>query len=83
MISYRESQLRKFIDPPTEILDDGTKVWRNKEGKINRENDKPAIEFSDGSKRWYINGVFIKRNYDRNGIIHNDKFFDYNGNEIR
>ena len=132
MISYRESQLIKFVDTkPTEIDSDGTKKWKNKEGRYHRENDKPAIEFSDGGKVWYINGKrhrendkpaveyadgrkiwyingllnrendkpaiewndggkiwyingkFIKRNYDSNDIIHNDKFFDNYGNEIK
>jgi hypothetical protein len=83
MISYRESQLLDLINKPTEINSIGTKIWRNKEGQIHRGNDKPAVEYPDGNKSWFINGVFIKRNYDRNGIIHNDKFFDYNGNEIK
>jgi hypothetical protein len=109
MISYRESQLRKVLDElkPTEINFMGTKIWKNKEGKyhrlndkpalilingtkswyingeLHRENNKPAIEFSDRRKAWYINDKFIKRNYDKNKIIHNDKFFDEYGYEIK
>jgi len=86
MISYRESQLRKIIEnlnKPTEIWTSGTKIWRNKEGEFHRLNDKPAIEYYDRRKEWWINGKFIKQNYDDNYKIHNDKFFDYNGNEIK
>jgi hypothetical protein len=59
----------------------GDKYWYIN-GKIHRENDKPAIELIDGEKFWYINGKFIKQNHDSNGIIHNDKFFDGDGDEI-
>jgi hypothetical protein len=131
MISYRESQLIDLINKPTEVLSDGTKIWKNKEGRYHRLNDKPAVEYFDGAKVWYINGKihrendkpafikpdgtkfwfingklhrennkpaiewingrkawhindkFIKRNWDKNGIIHNDKFFNIYGNEIK
>jgi antitoxin component YwqK of YwqJK toxin-antitoxin module len=106
MISYRESQLLDMINKPTEVLSNGTKIWKNKEGeyhrgndkpaiewhdgakhwyingKLHRENDKPAIEWESGKKEWYINGKFIKQNYDKDFNIHNDKFFDYSGDEI-
>ena len=42
------------------------KYWY-KNGLRHRENDKPAVEFSDGGKAWYINGKFIKQNYDKKG----------------
>jgi hypothetical protein len=83
MISYRESQLLDLINKPTEINSMGTKIWRNKEGQLHRGNDKPAIEYPNGIKQWYINGKFIKRNYDKNKIIYNDKFFDRDGYEIK
>jgi hypothetical protein len=84
MISYRESQLKRVLDElkPTEILSDGTKIWKNKEGQYHRLNDKPAIEYFDGGKEWYINGKFIKINYDNNENVYNDKFFDAYGKEI-
>ena len=68
MISYRESQLKRVLDElnklnkPTEITPKGTKIWKNKEGRYHRENDKPAIEFSDGGKVWYINGKKHREN---------------------
>jgi hypothetical protein len=51
-----------------------SKHWY-KNGLIHRGNDKPAIERLNGEKEWWVNGRFIKQNYDRNNIIHNDKFF--------
>jgi hypothetical protein len=66
--------------PAVEYKNGGKEWWIN--DKLHRENDKPAIEWNDGDKEWYINNKFIKKNWDKNGIIHNDKFFDYNGNEI-
>jgi hypothetical protein len=110
IVSTKIAQLKRVLenlDKPTEIFEDGTKVWYNKEGKYHRlndkpafikpdgtkfwyingkrhrENDKPSAEFIDGGKTWYINDKFIKRNYDSNRIIHNDKFFDVAGNEIK
>jgi hypothetical protein len=85
MISYRESQLKRVLDElkPTEIDEVGTKYWKNKEGQAHRLNDKPAIEWADGKKDWYINGKFIKQNYDSNETVYNNKFFDIYGNEIK
>jgi GNAT superfamily N-acetyltransferase len=104
-ITKKLAQLLDLINKPTENDEDGNKYWKNKEGELHRENDKPAIEYkdgqkvwykngiihrennkpaiewADGGKAWYINGMFIKRNYDKNGIIHNDKFFDWDGDE--
>jgi len=37
-----------------EINKYGDKFWRNKEGKLHRE-DGPAVEFAHGSKLWYLN----------------------------
>ena len=37
------------------ILQDGTKIWKNLNGVPHRE-DGPAYEDSDGTKEWYING---------------------------
>ena len=34
----------------------GNKFWRNKHGKLHRENGLPACEFFDGYKYWYKNG---------------------------
>jgi hypothetical protein len=86
-ISYREAQLRDMIDKPTRIDKNGDKYWESKEGYLHRGNDKPAIEFIDGGKEWFIDGKFIKRNYDKNFYktheVYNDKFFDYYGDEIK
>lgn len=36
-------------------LENGNKVWKNKAGKLHRE-DGPAIERASGSKEWWIDG---------------------------
>jgi hypothetical protein len=77
----KEGEYHRLNDKPAIEYSDGKKAWWIN-GKLHRENDKPAIEYSDGKKVWRINGKFIKRNYDENGIIHNDKFFDWDGDEI-
>jgi hypothetical protein len=77
----KAGQLHRLNDKPAIEYNGGSKQWYIN-GLLHRENDKPAVEFSDGGKAWYINGNFIKQNYDKNGIIHNDKFFDAGGNEI-
>jgi hypothetical protein len=56
----------------------GDKYWY-KNGLFHRENDKSAIEYSDGGKQWWVNGKFIKRNYDNNYVVYNDKFFNIYG----
>jgi hypothetical protein len=68
-------------DKPAVEWKNGTKKWYIN-GLRHRKNDKPAIEFSNGRKEWYINSNFIKQNYDKNYVIHNDKFFDRDENEI-
>jgi hypothetical protein len=34
----------------------GTKIWRNENGMLHRNNDLPTIECATGDKEWYING---------------------------
>jgi hypothetical protein len=78
---YINGNLHRENDKPAIEYKNGDKEWYIN-GKLHRENDKPAIEWNDGRKEWYINDKFIKQNYDKNKIIHNNKFFDFNGNEI-
>ena len=42
---------------PTEILKDGTKVWRNENGQFHRE-DGPAVIYPNGDKFWCINDQY-------------------------
>lgn len=41
---------------PTTIHADGTREWKNVEGKRHRL-DGPAIEWATGSRNWFVNGV--------------------------
>jgi len=79
---YINGKMHRENDKPAVEYSDGRKKWFIN-GKLHRENNKPAIEYDDGGKQWWVNGKFIKRNYDENGIIHNDKFFNIYGNEIK
>ena len=45
-----------FDGGKTDILEDGTKIWRNKSGQVHRIGS-PAVEFKDGSKEWYVSGL--------------------------
>jgi hypothetical protein len=77
----KEGQYHRLNDKPAvEYFGGGKEWWIN--GKRHRENDKPAVEWKNGEKEWYINDKFIKRNYDSNETIYNDKFFDWFGDEI-
>ena len=55
---------------PLLYLQKGSKYWYQ-EGKIHRENDKPAATFSDGTKIWYKEGK-IHRENNQPAIIYED-----------
>jgi hypothetical protein len=40
----------------------GTKFWTNMNGKLHRDDDLPAIEYTNGGKSWYINGEQRREN---------------------
>jgi hypothetical protein len=42
-------------EPPTQILQNGTKYWK-KNGQFHREGDLPALIGADGTQVWFING---------------------------
>jgi len=71
-------------DNPTEINSDGTKFWRNSDGKRHREGDKPAIIYSNGSISYYKEGK-CHRDGDKPAVIHSDGTLYYykNGKFIR
>ena len=45
----------KFIKYSVKVFEDGSKIWRNKEGKLHRE-DGPAVEYTNGRTEYWING---------------------------
>jgi len=49
----------------------GHKTWKNKEGKIHRDNDLPAIILADGNQHWYKEGK-CHRDNDQPAVIHPD-----------
>ena len=64
---------------PTEIQKDGTKVWKNDNGNLHRE-DGPAVIFPDGIQQWHINGKLHRE--DGPAAIYSDgtQFWYINGN---
>lgn len=44
------------LDLPTKVDAFGTKYWKNTQGQLHREGDKPAIEYANGDKCWFQNG---------------------------
>lgn len=70
----------------TRVDSAGTKFWYNKEGKLHRDGDLPAVVYPDGGREYYRNGVThrdrgpavvmpsfndsYKVKYYRNGKIH-------------
>jgi hypothetical protein len=72
----RDADLVKTVRP------DGTVKWRNKEGKLHRE-DGPACEYPSGAKEWYRDGKLhrddgpakeypTQQRWYRNGHLHRD-----------
>lgn len=46
--------LKRVSSPKT--YQDGTIIWKRKNGSKHRNGDDPACEFCDGAKHWYKNG---------------------------
>lgn len=43
--------------PPTEINEDGDKLWMNAAGELHRDGGLPAVERANGNKQWWVNGA--------------------------
>ena len=52
------------------LYPDGTTRWFQN-GKLHRDNDKPARILSDGDKHWFQNGV-LHRDNDKPAIIYSN-----------
>jgi len=69
--------------PPTGTLSNGTKIWRDGNGRFHRDNG-PAIERPSGNNRWYRHGTYHReggpaviskdgyRAWYRGGVLHRD-----------
>jgi len=54
-----EEAMWNRLKEPAPIIDKyGNRRWYNKEGKLHRENDMPAVIRKDGTNFWYINGTY-------------------------
>jgi hypothetical protein len=48
------------------VCENGDKLWF-KNGKLHREDDLPAAEYSNGRKEWWVDGDLIKM--EINGVM--------------
>lgn len=58
-------------DPPTEIDNYGTKLWKDKSGKLHRDGDLPAIIWDDGRHDHYKHGN-LHRDGDKPAIYYSN-----------
>ena len=80
IISQKNNKLHSYGDAPAEVGVDEGKSWY-KEGKLHRENDKPAVIY-DEAKQWYYHGKLHREN-DKPAIIslEGEKSYYYHGKE--
>jgi len=50
-------------------LEDRDKIWRNKNGQLHRDNDKPAVISDNGTQYWYKEGQ-LHRDHDKPAVIY-------------
>lgn len=77
----------KDLDPPTKIDEKGTKSWKDKDGNLHRDGDKPALIWFDGRCDHYKHGMIHRDGdlpacyspngekpicYYKNGKLHRD-----------
>ena len=53
---------RNFLNKFTMINDNGNYTSYELNGKLHRENDKPALEWENGDKEWWVNGKCHREN---------------------
>jgi len=69
------------LKEPPEIDEDGSKVWRDKEGRLHRENG-PAIIWKDGSMFWYKNGKLHRENGPASQYANGTNYWWVNGKQV-
>ena len=58
---FEEEQLGPILEQP-QIDEFGTEIWRNKDGKLHRDDDLPAMTYENGNKYWYKNDKLHRLN---------------------
>jgi len=66
-VSKAIDKLSKDEDKPSTVDRRGTKYWRNSDGELHRDGDKPALETAQGDKEWYKKGK-LHRDGDKPAI---------------
>ena len=72
IISDKNGKLHSYIDAPAAVfLHERTKTKKEEwhyEGRLHRENDKPAVIWDNGTKYWFYNGRLHREN-DKPAVI--------------
>ncbi len=65
-------------DQPTEINENGDRIWLDADGRLHRE-DGPAVECTNGDKFWYRNGVQHREDGPAAECVNRGKFWFKSG----
>jgi hypothetical protein len=77
LVQVMKTRLSEYLNrPPTEVDENGTKIWRDDEGELHRINGPAMIE-ANGDETWFYHG-WIDREDGPAMIMH-----DNSGNRIR
>ena len=49
-------------ESPPEVTRSGRKIWRDNQGRVHRDNDRPAIIDANGDQMWYNAGDLHREN---------------------
>jgi hypothetical protein len=63
--------LLEVAQPPTEVRENGQKLWRDSRGSVHRDYDLPAVLYLEGDMLWYQHGN-VHRDHDRPAYIGGD-----------
>ena len=57
ILIHTVSDLFGILKEPMPTVDlFGRKLWHDNEGRLHRDNDRPAMECLNGRKEWYVHG---------------------------
>jgi len=68
-----QAMWNRLKEPAPIISLTGTHRWYNKDGKLHRDNDLPAVIWEDGSKFWWVSGEKHREN-DMPAVIYSDGY---------